>query len=165
MTIQPYQYITVFFCSFFLLSGCITVPNETPAKTDTVEATLERKYDPKLLLNTQWQWIETITPIETITATNPQSYSLTLLSNGKAQLLVDCNRGGGTYEASEGKLSFGQIFSTRMACEPGSQDTIFIRDLSRITSFFIEGDDLYLEMPVDGGTLHFRKTTTPIYKM
>jgi heat shock protein HslJ len=165
MSLTSITRTTVFFCSIFLLSGCITVPNETPAKTDSTEATLERKYDPNLLLNTQWQWIETITPVETITATNPQSYSLTLLSNGKAQILFDCNRGGGTYEAGKGKLSFGQLFSTRMACEPGSQDTIFMRDLSRITSFFIEGDDLYLEMPVDSGTLHFRKTTTPIYKM
>jgi hypothetical protein len=32
-----------------------------------------------------------------------------------------------------------------------------MRDLQRVSSFFVEGGELYLELPADSGTMRFRK--------
>jgi heat shock protein HslJ len=52
-------------------------------------------------------------------------------------------------------LSFSPLISTRMACPADSMDGPFIRDLQRVTSFFIEGGKLCLELPYDSGTMIF----------
>jgi heat shock protein HslJ len=103
-----------------------------------------------------WQWQETITPVEKMTAPNPERYTILLTGDGKLQALFDCNSGGGTYKISEGKLSFGPLVSTRMACPPGSLDGPYMRDLQRVVSFFIQNANLYLELPFDSGTMRFR---------
>ena len=75
---------------------------------------------------------------------------------GKLLARFDCNRGGGTYEISDGKLAFGPLASTFMACPPDSRATVFMRDLQRAVSFFVQDGKLYLELPMDSGTMRFR---------
>ena len=115
-----------------------------------------RSRDPQSVLEKTWQWESTITPVEKITVSNPERYTILLKTDGKTQVRFDCNRGGGNYEISEGKLSFGPLMSTRMACPPDTQDTAFMRDLQRVASFFVENGNLYLELPYDSGTMKFR---------
>ena len=112
--------------------------------------------DPQSLLSKTWQWVLTITPVEKITVTDPERYTIMLTEDGKLQARFDCNRGGGEYEISEGKLSFGPLMSTRMACPEDSLDGPFMRDLQRVASFFLQGGLLYLELPYDSGTMKFR---------
>jgi heat shock protein HslJ len=111
---------------------------------------------PQDVLGKTWEWIETITPVEKITVTNPERYTIRLEENGKLQARFDCNRGGGDYKISEGKLSFGPMMSTRAACPPDSLDGPYMRDLQRVVSFFIQDGNLYLELPLDSGTMRFR---------
>ncbi len=111
---------------------------------------------PQSVLNKNWQWTATITPVEKITVKNPERYTILLMDNGRLEGRFDCNRGGGDYKISSNKLSFGPIFSTRMACPPDSLDTAFMRDLQRVSSFFIENGNLYLELAADGGTMCFQ---------
>jgi heat shock protein HslJ len=94
----------------------------------------ERSTDPRLVLNKTWQWMSTITPVEKIDVPNPESYTILLKDEGKIQARFDCNRGGGSYEISEGKLSLGPLISTRMACPEDSLDGPFMRDLQRVVS-------------------------------
>jgi len=115
-----------------------------------------RSTDPQLVLGKTWQWEATLTPVEKIMVANPERYTILLKADGKAQVRFDCNRGGGDYKSSEGKLSFGPLMSTRMACPPDTQDAPFMRDLQRVVSFFVEGGNLYLELPYDSGTMRFR---------
>lgn len=115
-----------------------------------------RNTDPRAVLNKTWQWESTITPVEKIVVPNPEQYTIRLTAEGKAQARFDCNRGGGEFKISQGKLSFGPLLSTRMACPPGSLDSSFIRDLQRVVSFFVDEDTLYLELSSDGGTMMFR---------
>ena len=42
-----------------------------------------------------------------------------------------------------------------MACPPGSLDGRYLADLARVTTFFVEGGTLYLELPMDSGTMRF----------
>jgi heat shock protein HslJ len=115
-----------------------------------------RNRDPDALLGKGWQWLETITPVEKITAPNPDRYTILFASGGKLQARFDCNSGGGSYQISQGKVSFGPLLSTRMACAPDSLDGTYMRDLQRVVSFFIEERNLYLELPADSGTMRFR---------
>ena len=115
-----------------------------------------RSRDPQAVLGKVWQWQETITPVEKITPPNPERYTFLLTGDGKLQARFDCNSGGGAYKISEGKLSFGPLLSTRMACPPGSLDGPYMRDLQRVVSFFIQDGNLYLELPADSGTMRFR---------
>lgn len=130
------------------VSGCATASN-TPRE--------ERSKDPQLVLNRTWQWVATVTPVDTIAVPNPERYTIRLADEGKVQARFDCNDGGGKYILSEGKLSFGPLLSTRMACPADSLDRPFMRDLQRAASFFIRDGDLYLELPYDSGTMRFRQ--------
>jgi heat shock protein HslJ len=112
--------------------------------------------DPQMVFNRTWQWVSTITPVEKIVVPDPERYTILLTSDGKAKVRFDCNRGGGDYKISKGKLSFGPLLSTRMACPPDSLDRPFTRDLQRVASFFVENGNLYLELPFDSGTMKFR---------
>lgn len=105
----------------------------------------------------QWQWINTITPAETIEVQEPARYTLRLNADGRAEMRFDCNRGGGSYEMSENRISFGPMMSTRMACPPDSQDSVFMAQLEKVASFFVSDGDLFLEMPYDSGTMRFAR--------
>jgi heat shock protein HslJ len=107
-------------------------------------------------LKKTWQWVSTITPVEKISVSNPERYTIMLAGEGTLQARFDCNRGGGEFKISPGKLSFGPLMSTRMACPEDSLDGPFIRDLQRVTSFFVQDGLLYLELPYDSGTMKFR---------
>ena len=115
-----------------------------------------RSMDPQSVLNKTWQWVSTITPVEKITVSSPERYTISLTEDGRLQARFDCNRGGGEYKISAGKLSFGPMMSTRMACPPDSLDGPFMRDLQRVASFFVQDGLLYLELPYDSGTMKFR---------
>ena len=114
------------------------------------------RIDPQAILGITWQWEETTNPVEKIVVAAPARYTVLLGADGRAQMRFDCNRGGGGYEISPGRLSFGPLMSTRMACPPDSQDNVFMRDLQRVASFFLQEDRLYLELPYDSGTMKFR---------
>ena len=115
-----------------------------------------RSNDPQSVLNKTWQWVSTITPVEKVAVSNPERYTIILTEDGKLQARFDCNRSGGEFKISPGKLFFGPMMSTRMACPEDSLDGPFMRDLQRVTSFFVQIGLLYLELPYDSGTMKFR---------
>ncbi len=137
---------------FSLLVGVLIAACAAGGQT----AAAGRGTDPRDVLGKTWEWVGTITPAEKITASNPERYTIRLTEDGKLQARFDCNRGGGDYKISAGKLSFGPLLSTRAACPPGTLDGPFMKDLQRVVSFFLEDGNLYLELPLDSGTMRFR---------
>jgi len=130
-----------------LVTACASKPGPLPA----------RSKDPTMITGTTWQWEETQTPVEKITSPAPDRYTLLLLPDGRANSRFDCNRGGGSYRIVEpGRISFGTMATTMMACPPGSLDRRFAKDLGQAGSYFVEGGKLYLELPADSGTMRFR---------
>ncbi len=131
------------------LVGCAAgISNEQPA----------RGKNPQMVVGKTWQWVATVTPVEKIMVAAPERYTILLHEDGNVRVRFDCNNGGGKYTLSEGRISFGPLMSTRMACSPDSQDSPFMRDLQRVSSFFVESGELYLELPMDSGTMRFRQT-------
>ena len=73
-------------------------------------------------------------------------------------LKADCNRGSGAYIITgERALTVKPIALTRAMCPQGSLSDRFARDVGRATSYFVKDGDLYLELPVDSGTLRFKR--------
>ncbi len=145
--------LPVLLLALLVFPGCDTSnePEEVEAETD------EFVRDPAAITGIEWEWVSTTTPVEQTDVPEPARYTILLEPGGKLRARFDCNRGGGESELTEGKLSFGPMMSTRMACPPDSLDAPFMRDLERVTSFFVRAGELYLEMPYDSGTLRFRK--------
>ena len=98
--------------------------------------------DPRDVLGKTWEWVGTITPVERITVSNPDHSTIRLAENDRLQARFDCNRGGEEYRISPGKLTFGLLISTRMACPPDLLDGPFMRDLQRVVSFFVQDGKL-----------------------
>jgi len=115
-----------------------------------------RSNDPRKVQNKTWLWESTITPADKITVPAPERYTFFLVKHGKVRAKFDCNSGGGEYQISDGRLSFGPLISTRMACPADSLDWRFVQDLQRVVSFFVEDGVLFLELPYDSGTMRFR---------
>jgi heat shock protein HslJ len=109
------------------------------------------------VVGVRWMWVSTLTPVERIEVTEPENYTLRLLPDGRAEVRFDCNRGGGNYTIEGNALSLGPLASTRKACPDGSQDALFQRHLENVSSWFLMDDDLFLEMPMDSGTMRFKE--------
>ena len=142
------NYIIPIFLAGLMLAGCVT---GTSSESD------KRSADPKMVIDKTWQWVSTVTPVEKITVADPERYTILLTNDNRVQARFDCNRGGGSYTITAGEISFGPMMSTRMACPPDSQDGLFMRDLQRVVSFFLQNGNLYLELPFDSGSMRFRR--------
>jgi para-nitrobenzyl esterase len=113
---------------------------------------------PSDLMDVTWQWISFTTPVEEITVDAPERYTIRFGRDGRAAVRADCNRGSTGYSVSaDRRIALGPIVLTRMMCSPGSQDARFVNEVGRATSYFLEDGYLFLELPVDSGTLRFRR--------
>lgn len=83
-----------------------------------------------------------------------QSYTLKLLPDGNVAAKVDCNRGGGVYRVDGNKLSIDITHTTRAYCAD-SLDSVFLKDVQEISSYFFRDDTLYLELKYDSGVIFF----------
>jgi heat shock protein HslJ len=105
-----------------------------------------------------WQWVRLTTPVEQMDIHKPERYTIWFGSDGRIALQADCNRGLGHYSVgTDRRLTFKPIALTRAMCPPGSLSDRFATDVGRATSFFLRDGDLFLELPVDSGTLRFRR--------
>ena len=115
------------------------------------------------LAGTSWEWVETATPMETITAVDPARYTVTFNADGTAGIVADCNNVQATYVADEnGTLAVMLGASTLVACPEDTQDQVFLAALAGAAHYFsLEGSaDLYIDQVADAGTLRFRPAGT-----
>lgn len=104
-----------------------------------------------------WQWIESTTPVGSITVDNPARYVLEFKPGGEFLVTADCNSGSGTYTLNENQLTLEVGPMTLVACPEGSLGDRFVQDLNSAAYYFIEDGDLYIDMMMDSGTLRFGK--------
>lgn len=108
------------------------------------------------LIGGVWKWELTQANGGSTTAVNqPERYTLEFLPDGKVRVTADCNTGQGTYTAQGGKLSFGSIGMTKMACPSGSQDSLFLATLGKVVSYRLEVGALYLALADSAGFMRF----------
>jgi heat shock protein HslJ len=92
---------------------------------------------------------------EPVAIDDPMRYTLQFLAEGELLARVDCNQGQSGYTAADGVLTVTPMATTRMACAPGSQDTVFLRLLLATTAYEFDADGL-LRLSGDMGELHLR---------
>lgn len=103
-----------------------------------------------------WHWVNFVTPKETITVDLPEHYTIEFWADGRVALRADCNRGvGGFTLGADNRISFGEFGVTRALCPEGSLSDRYLRELSRVNSYFLKDGDFFLELPFDSGTLRF----------
>lgn len=78
------------------------------------------------------------------------------LSEGRFSGTTDCNNISGSYVKNEEVLSFGPIGATKKYCE-GSVENEYKEQLALTNSYYIEGDELFLILNRDFGTMVFVK--------
>lgn len=115
---------------------------------------------PAGVVNLTWQWVSLTTPVEQVNVDSPERYTIRFEQTGRAAVRADCNRGATSYAVSATRqIVLKPIALTRMMCPPGSLSDRFVKELSRGFSYLLKDGNLFLDLPVDSGTLRFRRQT------
>jgi heat shock protein HslJ len=130
-----------------------------PAATEPAEGAAEGSEatpaEAPNILNTIWLWEGTTTPVEEITAANPENYRFALLPGGLVRAQADCNQARGTYTLDGNALTMQIGAMTRMACPPESQADLFLTQLNSAALYFVQDGKLFIDLFADGGTMRF----------
>jgi len=102
-----------------------------------------------------WQWERLITSAEKVAVDQPERYKLQLQAGGKAQVFADCNRGQASYSFNGRSFSIKITGITRAACPAGSLSGRYLKVLETAVGQRVKGENLFLDLPADGGTMKF----------
>jgi heat shock protein HslJ len=102
-----------------------------------------------------WMWKGTTTPTGVTGVDDPSKYTIELLPDGQFRVSADCNSGSGSYTLGDGHVSFEFGPMTLAECEAGSLGDQFIKELSAAAIFFLEGEELFIDLKFDSGTMRF----------
>ena len=126
--------------------------------TDSVEPAVSDDALPTDVVDATWEWVGFVSPVEQLQIDGPSRYTISFGADGRVAVKADCNRGTAGYSVTaDRRIAFQPIALTRAACAPGSLSDRYARELGRATSYFIKDGDLFLSLPVDSGTLQFRR--------
>lgn len=141
--------------ALFLAAACAGAP-DPPA---TPRPNLAPSDDPPVALTgLTWEWVGFQSPVETIEVEAPDRYTLVFLPAGRVALRADCNRGTAIAGfPADRRIEVKPLALTRAMCAQGSLSDRYLRELGRATSWYLRDGQLYLELPVDSGTLRFRR--------
>ena len=108
------------------------------------------------LTNIPWAWVSTTNPATgEQMVENHTNYIILFNEDGTANITADCNMVRASYTTDNSNISIVPGPSTMAACGDSSQDSVFMSQLSSAVIYFIEGGNLYLDLPVDSGTMRF----------
>jgi para-nitrobenzyl esterase len=133
-------------------------PGSQAADTQAQTAVVSDSILPDSIVEITWEWVGFSTPVEQITVDSPDRYTLRFGQDGRVAMCADCNRGMGSYSVTPDRhITFGPIALTRAMCPQGSLSDRFAREVGRATIWFMRDGDLYFDLPMDSGTLRFRR--------
>lgn len=113
---------------------------------------------PQSITDATWQWVSFTTPVEQITVDAPDRYTILFGQDGRVAVRADCNRGTGRYTVTDDRrITISPLALTRAMCPEGSLSDRYGRELARAAIYFMRDGDLYIELPMDSGTLRFRR--------
>lgn len=102
-----------------------------------------------------WQWESLISSAGKVVVNQPERYKLQLQAGGKAQVLADCNRGQASYSFDGRSFNIRITGVTRAACPAGSLSGRYLKALETAVGQRVRGENLFLDLPADGGTMKF----------
>ncbi|NMF83277.1 META domain-containing protein [Nodosilinea sp. P-1105] len=115
------------------------------------------------LVGTEWELRQIqMNDGQLLTAQPPQNYTAEFSDDGEVFVQADCNRAIGQYTVEDdNRLSITMGPTTLAACPEGSIGTEFLEALNNSALYFFQGDDLFIDMQFDSGTIQFSGTPTP----
>jgi heat shock protein HslJ len=115
-----------------------------------------RRAEASAVIGVDWQWLASRYNNDTeARPADPGRYRLRLEPDGSLRARVDCNQAGGRYRIEGSVIAIEVTHATLAACEPGSLDQTFRRDLSAAAIFFVRQGRLFLDLKHDTGTMEF----------
>lgn len=135
-------------------------PNET-TPSDTTKPVTKNP-----IVGTEWSWNKTIFITGT---TNPTTgtgaavvptagaFVATFGTDMSFSSTTDCNSLKGKYIVDDEVLSIGPVAATEKACTGGTLESEYTKELSRVTSYTISGNELHVNLIKDTGTMIFTK--------
>ena len=125
---------------------------------ELAQVSSEVVFDTPDIVGVVWEWQSTQTPVEKVTVDDPGRYTLELGPGGEVFVQADCNRLRGTYTLTDTHITIALMASTRAACPPDSLDDRFLQELSATVIYFTEGEELFLDLQYDSGTMRFARS-------
>lgn len=112
--------------------------------------------DEAALVGTVWELQQIQFNDDTLLVADPPSnYTLEFSEAGEVFVQADCNRAAGAFTLEDGMITITLGPTTLAACPEGSIDTEFIRSLNNANILFFQGDDLFIDLAYDSGTMQF----------
>ena len=97
----------------------------------------------------------------TLRPTGESKYTAAFAREGVVAVLIDCNKGSGSWSSSgPGQIQFGPMATTMMACPPSQLTNRYTRDWGLIRSYVIRNGHLFLSLPADGGSYEYEPLKT-----
>jgi heat shock protein HslJ len=103
-----------------------------------------------------WQWVSFTNPMEAVEIEDPASYRVSFNPDASLAITADCNDVVGFYQGEwGGALEIIVDPATLADCGPGSRSAQFVKLLGVGARYFFEGENLYIDLFADGGTMRF----------
>lgn len=150
----------VFLLIVVVISACgapatpTNVPTELSAEP-TVTPAAEPSPMADALKGKTWMWTGFTDPTRHFSVEDAGNYTITFLDAGILNIKADCNNASGSYTVDGKSLSITVGPPTLAACPPESRGDDFVKYLGASAIYFFEGDNLFIDLMADGGTLQF----------
>ncbi len=109
------------------------------------------------LVNTYWKLSELNGKPAKLEVGKKEVHMVFMNEENRVHGFSGCNRFSGTYEEKDGRLHFGQMAATMMACMEGmEQEQLFLKALGKTTRYTVNGDNLALYSGDEKMVLRFR---------
>jgi heat shock protein HslJ len=115
-----------------------------------------RSAEAAAVIGVEWKWQASRYNNDTeARPADPARYRIRLEPDGTLHARVDCNQAGGGYRITGSAIVIEVSHSTMAACEPGSLDRTYLRDLGAAAIYFMRQGKLFLDLKYDTGTMEF----------
>src|SRR5512135_849236 len=105
--------------------------------------------------NKQWQWVKTsLNDGQTFNPSNPTAYTIEFsMTDGRVIIKADCNNATGDFMTDGQSLQIMIGGVTPTSCQPGSSSEEYLKELSEVGAYQVQGDSLTLTLSNGAMTL------------
>jgi heat shock protein HslJ len=104
----------------------------------------------------EWLWIAFADPADGLLPIDePKNYTFALLPNSQVLIKADCNEAEGIYSLEESAITISIEVTTSEDCGADSSWELFVRHLNDAALYFMQEEDLFIDLIYDSGTMQF----------
>jgi heat shock protein HslJ len=132
----------------------VQLPPARPETSTPAQPTVSA--DEVRLTQSVWLWTRTeYGDGSVLQSPDPNNYTVAFMQDGRVAIRADCNTGSVPFTVDGAELTIQPGIMTLAACQPGSQGSMFVRDLMQVATFVFDGPQLVLNMRLSSGNMIF----------